>query len=377
MSNPEVGRKTIISKVDDADPWIFLRTRLPLVFLTFVLTALIIPATSVYAQTTSISNLVYPSSTVTSGTVTVSFDLTYSALGSTDILGAFVLIKGTSTFADGTASSTPNPCISTASVAELSGKTVCAWILPSSSGVEHVTFNIALNGTHIQTYDFTAVGGVDTTSGGIKVVYPSLSTQDFSVQAGSTWDLTITTTFPVAFSVDGSTTAANPVEVLPGTHSVSVPALVLLDNSSRLKFVSWDDGSTQPNRTLNIQADTTIEATFVKQYLLNLPSPAAIAIGSGWYDDGSTAHFSVPATVPAPGTLGVLGAKLVFAGWYENGNRVSGSSNGQMAMLSAHSLTAQWTIDYTMPIIIFGGVAAVLVATFLVVVLRARGKTKR
>jgi hypothetical protein len=354
-----------------------LRIGFSIISLTLVLTALIIPVSSVYAQTTSISNLAYPANTVTSGTATVSFDLTYSGLTSTDILAAFVYDKGTSTYADGTASSTPNPCISTATVAELNGKAVCAWILSSSSGVEHVTFNIAFSGSHIQTYDFTAVGGVDTTSGGIKVVYSSLSTQDFSVKAGSTWELTITMTFPVAVSVDGSTTATNPVELLPGTHSVSVPALVQLDNTSRLKFARWDDGSTQPNRTLNVQADTTIEATFVKQYLLNLTSPPVIAMGSGWYDEGSTAHFSVPATVPAPGVLGGFGAKLAFAGWYENGNRVSGSSDGQIAMLSAHSLTAQWTTDYTMPIIILVGVAAVAVGAFLAIILRGRGKSKR
>jgi len=289
----------------------------------------------------------------------------------------FIFYKGTQTFAGGTASSTPNSCISLTSSATLNGKAVCAWLLGSSSGTEHVTFNLDL-GQHIQTYDLTAATGVVTTTGGVNVVYSSFSSQDFSVMAGNTAELTVTTTYPVAVTVDGTTTASNPIELTPGTHSVSVPAFVQLDNVSRLRFDHWEDGSIQSSRSINVQSDTSIEATFVKQYMLTLISPAVNATGTGWYDEGSTAQFSVPTQQPVAGFLGALGAKLVSKGWYENGKPVTSSNSGTIQMLDPHTLNAEWTTDYTIPIAIFAVVAVVVAAIVTLFVTRRRpGKRRR
>jgi hypothetical protein len=326
---------------------------------------------SASAQTTSITNLRYPIGRVSSGSVTVTFDLTYSGLSSSEVLSAFILYSGTENFAEGTGSSTPNSCLSLARSVELSGKAACAWLLSSSSGTEHLTFNLDF-AEHIQTYHLTAATGVVKTTGGVSAIESSFSAQDFSITAGNMAELTITTTFPVAVTVDGSTTVSDPIELTPGTHSVSVPALVQLDNVSRLRFDHWEDGSKEANRSINVQVDTSIEGTFVKQYMLNLIAPAVNATGAGWYDEGSTAHFSVPSSQPVAGFLGVLGGKLVFKGWYENGRLLISSNSGAIQMQDPHTLNAEWTTDYVLPIAIFSAVAVIVVAMAVISVTRRR-----
>ena len=262
------------------------------------------------AQDTTITNLVYPSGNVAATSTTVTFDLTYSGLNSSELLVAAITDPTASNFADGVATATPDQCISLATT-QYVGKALCAWQLSSGSGTEHVTFNIQFPGTHIQSYDFAALSTILTNAG----TFLSVSKEPFSITGGTTFELTINTAYPVALTIDGSNTTTSPVELTPGPHVVSVPAIVQLDNSSRLRFDHWEDGSTQPNRTLNIQSDTTISATFVPQYLLTLDSSPVNATGAGWYDEGTTAQFSVPSAVLMPGFLGDLGTRLVFKGW--------------------------------------------------------------
>jgi hypothetical protein len=293
-------------------------------------------------------------------------------------MAIFILQKGTSIYVDGSASSSPNPCLSTSSSSEFAGKAVCGWIALMGSGTEHLTFTIQFASSHIQTYEFTAGAGMGSySSGGATPIYSSMSSQSFAITAGNTYELTVTTTYPttpVTVTVDGTIMASNPIELTPGTHSVSAPRIVQIDNVTRLKFDHWDDGSTQPVRSVNVQSDTTVEATFTKQYSLTLVSPSVNATGSGWYDDGSTASFSVPSSIPAQGSLGVIGGQSVFQGWYENGVLKTTSSTGTISMSSAHSLVAEWRTDYTAPIIV---IVIILAAVGAIAALAIRKKSKR
>jgi len=304
----------------------------------------------------------------------VSFNLTYSGLTSAEGLIGALISPATSDIANGTASSTPDQCISLAAT-QYSGKAACLWRLKSSSGTEHLTFNIQFPSTHIQAYDFEAVATIVTSGGNLL----GTSQETFSIMGGTTFELTVDTTYPVALTVDGSTSVTSPVELTPGDHVVSVPTLVQIDNSSRLRFEHWDDGSTQPNRTVNLQSDTTIEATFVPQYLLTLNSPPTLAMGAGWYDVGSTAQFSVPTATQMPGLPGAIGARLVFKGWYEDGIQVTKANIGSVGMFGAHTLSAKWTPDYTIPVISLATIAAVVEgsAAFLSRRKNAGGERKR
>lgn len=324
--------------------------------------------------TTTITNLIYPSGDVAAVSAAVTFDLTYSGLNSSQALVAAILNSTTKNFAAGTASSTPDQCISTATT-QYSGDALCVWRLGSSSGTEHVSFDLQFPGTHIQSYDFAAVSTILTTAGTLLGV----SQEAFSITGGTTFELTVNTAYPVAVTIDGSTAGSSPLELTPGSHVISVPTVVQIDNSSRLRFDHWDDGSTQPNRTLNIQSDTTIAATFVPQYLLTLNSPPVNATGAGWYDEDSSAQFSVPSSPPMPGLLGDIGAKMIFKGWYENGNLFTTADTGTTNMFESHTLHAQWVPDYTLPAAISSAVAAIALASGALLTRRrmTRGKRKK
>jgi uncharacterized repeat protein (TIGR02543 family) len=185
----------------------------------------------------------------------------------------------------------------------------------------------------------------------------------------------------VIVSVDGTLQPAGSttVGVALGQHNITVPEFANVSQSTRLRFDHWDDGSTRPNRTVNLQSDTTIEATFVPQYLLTLKSPPTLAMGAGWYDMGSTAQFSVPTAIQMPGLLGAIGARQVFKGWYEDGERVTTSNIGSVGMFGAHTLTAKWTPDYTIPVISLAAIAAVIEGSAVFVSRRraAGGERKR
>ena len=346
--------------------------RIPVLTL-FLIALLTQTLSGVSAENTTITNLVYPSGSVSGGTTTVTFDLAYSGLTSTEGLIAAIVDPTTNDIAYGLASSTPDQCISLAGT-QYGGRAACVWRLKSTSGTENLTFNLQFPSTHIQSYHFEAVSTIVTSGGNLLGV----SQQPFAITGGTTFQLTVNTAYPVTLTVDGSTNASSPVELTPGLHVVSVPTLVQLDNFSRLRFDHWDDGSTQPDRTVNIRSDTTIAATFVHQYLLTLNSPHANVTGAGWYDVGSTVQFSVPPSLQMSGPLGAIGARLIFKGWYENGTRVTTANIGAVSMFGGHTLNAQWAPDYTIPLTALTAIAVVVGASAAVVTRRRkRGKVRR
>jgi hypothetical protein len=163
--------------------------------------------------------------------------------------------------------------------------------------------------------------------------------------------LTITVPSQVSVSVDGTAWPAGIVQagLPPGSHTISVPLMVDTSPGVRLWFDSWKDGYPSPARTLNLQADSSFEAVYVTEYNLTLSTPYGDAVGAGWYDSGSSAQISSPASEPMSGVLGDLGGKWVFQGCYEGQTLVSPSSSTTIAMYTPHSLTAHWTADYLTP----------------------------
>jgi hypothetical protein len=333
-------------------------------------------AKEVGAQTTNITNLSYPTTRVLGGTAQVTFDLTYGGLSLSqgDVLVAFIWDTSISTYASGTVTSSPNACISLATLSQFSGKAVCGWLLASSSGIEHLTFELQVT-TQVNSYSLVATAGVATTSG--KAIMSSMSVQDFTIQTGNLAQLTVTAPSQVPITIDNSQAGMGSVsqQVDIGPHVVSVPDMVTIDNATRLKFQQWEDGSTDLTRTVDVEKDTTIQASYVTQYRLILESPTVNATGSGWYDQGSTAKISTSSSTPVAGFMGTLGATLQFKGWYENGELVLASSTGTIRMDSGHSLIAQWTTDYTTPIIVIVIVLAVVVGITAIAIRKIPSKT--
>lgn len=72
--------------------------------------------------------------------------------------------------------------------------------------------------------------------------------------------------------------------------------------------------------------------------------PADVA-GGGWYDEGSSASFSVtPAQLPYDGLLGMLNTQHQFAGW--TGDVASTSASSSISMDGPKTVQAKWTTAY-------------------------------
>ena len=189
--------------------------------------------------------------------------------------------------------------------------------------------------------------------------------------------LTLIITFPtggVVF-VDGKNYDSGSIKlaVPPGFDSLSIEPIIPIGNGSRLRFDHWSDGSLAINRTLRVTSDTSLEAVYVSQYELSVESQYPVT-GSGWYDVGSIANFSISSyPIFTNNSLGLL----AFSGWYDqNGTLITNLGSGSIIMNSSHVLTARWHADYTL---LYVAIIAVGLAVILFVVYsrrkRARGSS--
>ena len=236
---------------------------------------------------------------------------------------------------------------------------MCLMELKSSSGVEHVEFNIA---GFKQTMSLAIVAVLINATG--TLIYESESDYEFAIILTSSLILSIMVPSVVSVSVDGVPQPVGNVQLnlIPGVHRITVPDIAQLSNETRLKFEQWSDGLNQTNRTITLGKQTMLAATYATQYLIVNTNSQGNATESGWYNEGSTATFSVSsATMPMRGILGLMGGKWNFQGWYENGGFLTASIKIQVIVHQSRSLTARWEPDYTLPALIFSAVALAMV----------------
>jgi hypothetical protein len=180
--------------------------------------------------------------------------------------------------------------------------------------------------------------------------------------------LHLTLPFSVHAAVDGTDQGSGifQVTLALGSHTISVPQYVTLDDSRRLDFVGWSDGWKYLDYPLDISSDTTLAVNYNTQYKVTLTSSLS-APKSRWYDQGSSILFSTPPSPqPMNNSLSVLGAKWMFDGWYENGQYLSSSSRVSISVVAPFSLEARWHPDYIMPIaIVVAIVLAIGASAFL------------
>jgi len=167
--------------------------------------------------------------------------------------------------------------------------------------------------------------------------------------------LTIQVPLQVSVSVDDVERGLGPsvsLELANGTHQVEVPSLMDLGNGTRLDFNSWSDGLTAANRTISLESDTVLQATYVTQYLVTV-NPGVGTPSEQWYDQGSIATYSLPSKmIRMDKPLGYLGGRWIFIGWYENGKPVTNSTSVSVVVDGSSELDAKWQPDVTQPIII-------------------------
>lgn len=206
---------------------------------------------------------------------------------------------------------------------------------------------------------YSVILSMPKSSSGTDTVYyqTSYPKRDFTVYENNKIELTINSAYPIPITLDGIAQGpdVSVFELDPGQHTFSVPESIQLKADSRLKFESWSDGSTAPNRTEYLTGNATFTAIYVTQYSLTLLSPEVNVTGAGWYDAGTPATFSALSSAPMRGILGFLGARWLFQGWYEGGDTLVTSSNqGSVAMTKSRWYRALWAADYTVTVMVLG-----------------------
>ena len=313
---------------------------------------------SVHAQTTDITHLVFPSS-VTAGSleptpVNVAIPYTGAKPGFWLMVG-IVDLKLNNTIVPGTAMGSPSPCLNQAAA-----EAFCQAQLQSESGVENMQFQIG--GIFANTRHPPGTWGLQMKAEILdsNMTVLSRSAVAFAINLAPVL-VTVEVPGNATFWVDGNTSTGGVVPVELGRHSVAVPMFVTINDTERMRFDSWADGFAQPNRTLFVSSNVKLSVVYYPQYRLSINTNVAGAsvAGAGWYDGGSLASFSVTETqLSTGGVLDLLGAKVVFQGWFEDGKLITANSSGSIEMNTPHTILAQWTTDYSIPIILFALVVA-------------------
>jgi hypothetical protein len=250
----------------------------------------------------------------------------------------------------------------------------CAMTTRAASGVERIDFQIGgiLGGKRGPgAWKLNVTSLLRDTQGNL--VPGSVSSELFHIMLTPV-AIDIIVPSQVAVSVDGIQQSPGPatVGVALGAHNITVPEVVQIDQSTRLRFTQWTDGYPAVLRNISVTNATSFQADYVTQNLLTLVGVGSNGTGTGWYDADTNATFSAPQNQPMNGTLGSIGGKLSFQGWYESGQLVTSSPTGTIAMDKPHTLTAVWQPDYSVP----GTIAlAVLAAAILIFLLMRRRKT--
>jgi hypothetical protein len=119
--------------------------------------------------------------------------------------------------------------------------------------------------------------------------------------------LTVQTSYPsISFSFDGAqyttnSTGFTTLQTSLGEHLLQVQPFVFLSNTSRLRYVGWEDLTNETSRQIQLGEDRTVEIIYVEQYLIQVSSAYGQATGAGWYDANSLATaFVQPPMLTSP-----------------------------------------------------------------------------
>ena len=109
----------------------------------------------------------------------------------------------------------------------------------------------------------------------------------------------------------------------------------------RLVFAGWsgDSNSTSKNVAMVIVAPSSVAANWKTQYFLEVVSPYSEVKGRGWYDQNSTANFSVNSTVSRE-----YGVRYFFDKW--SGDFEGISTEGSVVMDAPRKVVAVWKMNY-------------------------------
>lgn len=326
-------------------------------FSVVAITLVLAKTPNVLAQTTTITNVSYTKHALfdIDTQTPIPSIIVNATIGYHDAKAGYYLAVGVFDLEDGNlveglGSSNPQPCSTSARFAG------CIVPITNQQGSEIMQFSL----THPKgVWNLALVAALlDNAKDPIS---NSFSDYTFTIDVQTALTLTVDVPQNVRVSVDGVNGSGGSLElVLPaGNHTISVPELVWVNGTTRLRFVDWSDGVTAPNRSVALNYDITLTGSYVVQYRLDIISPVIVG-GAGWYDRGVTVRLSVETvTQPMGGILGVLRGKWIFQGWAEGPSEISRSPITFVTMHSAQVVHVLWTPDYSVPLGIFALISLV------------------
>ena len=236
----------------------------------------------------------------------------------------------------------------------------------SMTGSNIQSFSFALNSQHTIAVDQYVSGAQ-----GVRY-YSALNSWTVASGGSHTFNYQTQYYFNVATDPDGIMPVTGTGWYNAGTIVQTNTAVQALNGSAgtQYAFKSWTvDGTAQSGNPISITLDGPHKAVakYQTQYQLTVQSPNGLGSpqGSGFYDAGSTAQFSV--TSPN----GIL-IQQVFSQW--QGDYSGTSTQGSIIMDKPHAVEATWTTSYIqlyMAVVVFAAVAVVVV---LLLLRRKRGK---
>ena len=314
----------------------------------------------VYAQTVSVSNLQYSSTSILGKQITVSFTVNYGGASVGDILLVSVWDIQTNSYAPGsTVSSNPSSCPQ--ATGTYSWAATCDYFISDLQGSETVSFALAINS--VGTYQFLAYGFLADSTGTKMIASTPLEHAAsnptlFSISVIDKFTLTVDVPDKVSVTLDGAQEDSGYIslQLYPGSHTISVPDMVQIDSTSRLKFSGWLDGSKQTTRTFSLEYDTNFGATYVTQYLVNATADSTLQ--SGWYDQGTVLQFTVDNTPLVNKYRLLVGG---FDGWYNGGQLIAKSPSASLTIDGPVNLSDRWNyLPYLPPVLIVAVVGVIL-----------------
>jgi len=324
----------------------------PVVVCVIAILLFLVKAPNAMAQTTTITGVSYTKTALfeidtqsPNPPLTVNATIGYGDAKAGDylIVGIFDLDSGN--LVAGLGSSSPQSCSTTSQSAG------CLVPLSNEQGSERMQFSLE----HPQVvWNLALIAAL--LDNATHPVPNSYSDYTFTISVKSALTLSINVPVSVPVNVDGVNGSGGSIQLVlaAGNHTVSVPQLVSVNNVTRLRFLDWSDGSTAPNRTVELNYDVKLNANYATQYYLDVVSPVNVT-GAGWYDAGTTATLSIPSkTQRMGGIMGIIGARWVFQDWFESTTEISRSSTQSFTMTSPETINVQWAPDYTTPLVILG-----------------------
>jgi len=129
---------------------------------------------------------------------------------------------------------------------------------------------------------------------------------------------------------DGRFTA----NVTRGEHTISVPPVIELGDTSRAVFLQWNETISSATLTIKLSGDAFLLAIYLRQYYLSVKSPFGQTSGTGWHDENEIVTFQVTPPV-------ILDERThVFAGW--SGDSSDSSPVSRIYMDGPRSISALW-----------------------------------